>query len=65
MDGKENEKVKRIAFALSLAMAAAMAVGAAAQDEAQRRRLVGQADYYVREFEREVVAEFHARETPK
>ena len=46
--------MKLFAIAFSVAMAAAMAVGATAQDEAQRRRLVGQADYYVREFEREV-----------
>ncbi len=40
--------------ALAAALSA-LAIGAsAAGDEAQRRRLVGQADYYVREFEKEV-----------
>jgi len=41
--------------AAALACVAAMgAFAQSSQDEAQRRRLVGQADYYVKEFEREV-----------
>ena len=41
-------------MALALAAVAFGAVGQVRGDDAQRRRLVGQADYYVKEFEREV-----------
>ena len=40
--------------ALAAALSALALGASAAGDEAQRRRLVGQADYYVREFEKEV-----------
>ena len=45
---------KTFASLLLLLALAGVAQGQGAADEAQRRRLVGQADYYVKEFEREV-----------
>ena len=52
---RQKERMKNKFYgAAILAVAAVAAFGQARTDDAQRRRLVGQADYYVKEFEREV-----------
>lgn len=47
-------KRRNVVLSLALTVVAAMTAVYGAADDAQRRRLVGQADYYVKEFEREV-----------